>query len=63
VIAQLRRFGAARRGWIGVRIQQVTAEIAEGLGLPSMQGALIAASPRRTRRQGGVAEWRSGGGL
>ena len=24
VVAQLRQFGVARRGWIGVRIQQVT---------------------------------------
>jgi len=42
VTGQLRQFGVARRGWIGVRIQQVTAEIAEGLGLPTTQGALVA---------------------
>jgi serine protease Do len=42
VIGQLRQFGQARRGWIGVRIQQVTPEIAEGLGLPSAKGALVA---------------------
>src|SRR5438477_2726137 len=42
VIQQLRQFGIARRGWIGVRIQQVTPEIAEGLGLPTTQGALVA---------------------
>src|SRR5579885_2890526 len=42
VVGQLRQFGAARRGWIGVRIQQVTQEIAEGLGLPTTQGALVA---------------------
>ena len=42
VVGQLRQFGTARRGWIGVRIQQVTAEIADGLGLPSTQGALVA---------------------
>src|SRR3954466_308881 len=42
VVQQLRQFGAARRGWIGVRIQAVTPEIAEGLGLSSRQGALIA---------------------
>lgn len=41
VIGQLRQFGIARRGWIGVRIQQVTAEIAEGLSLPTTQGALV----------------------
>jgi serine protease Do len=42
VIAQLRQFGQARRGWVGVRIQQVTEDIAEGLGLPSASGALVA---------------------
>src|SRR5581483_2494588 len=42
VVQQLRQFGAAKRGWIGVRIQAVTPEIAEGLGLSSSQGALIA---------------------
>ncbi|MFO1248332.1 MAG: DegQ family serine endoprotease [Alphaproteobacteria bacterium] len=42
VVNQLRQFGIARRGWIGVRIQPVTPEIAEGLGLPSTAGALVA---------------------
>lgn len=42
VISQLRRFGEARRGWIGVRIQAVTPEIAQGMGLPGTSGALVA---------------------
>jgi serine protease Do len=42
VIGQLRQYGAARRGWIGVRIQAVTDEIAEGMGLPNDSGALVA---------------------
>ena len=42
VVGQLRQFGSARRGWIGVRIQPVTSEIAEGLSLPTTQGALVA---------------------
>ncbi|MEP6831091.1 MAG: Do family serine endopeptidase, partial [Rhizomicrobium sp.] len=42
VVAQIKQFGVARRGWIGVRIQQVTEEIAQGMGLPDAQGALIA---------------------
>ncbi len=41
VVSQLRQFGMARRGWIGVRIQPVTPEIAEGLGLSTTQGALV----------------------
>jgi len=42
VINQLREFGETRRGWFGVRIQSVTEEIAEGLGLGSAKGALVA---------------------
>ena len=42
VTGQLRQFGVARRGWIGVKIQQVTQELAEGLGLPTASGALVA---------------------
>ncbi len=42
VIDQLRKYGQTRRGWIGVRIQQVTPDIAEGLGLAGATGALVA---------------------
>ena len=42
VIEQLRKFGETRRGWLGVRIQTVTDEIAEGLGLKKASGALVA---------------------
>lgn len=42
VITQLRSFGHARRGWLGVRIQSVSDELAEGLRLPSVTGALVA---------------------
>src|SRR5436190_10413662 len=42
VIDQLRQFGEARRGWLGVKIQQVTDEIAESLNVKPARGALIA---------------------
>ncbi len=42
VIDQLRDFKEVRRGWLGVRIQQVTDDIAESLGLKQARGALIA---------------------
>lgn len=42
VIEQLREFGETRRGWLGVRIQPVTDEIAEGLGMDKARGALVA---------------------
>ncbi|MBV9653813.1 MAG: DegQ family serine endoprotease [Acetobacteraceae bacterium] len=42
VVDQLRQFGHARRGWLGVRIQQVTPDIAESLGLKDSGGAMVA---------------------
>ncbi len=42
VITQLRKYGETRRGWLGVRIQTVGADIAESVGLPLTGGALIA---------------------
>jgi len=42
VIAQLRESGTVSRGWIGVQIQPVTQDIADGLGLKSTDGALVA---------------------
>jgi serine protease Do len=42
VVAQLKDHGAVTRGWIGVQIQPVTAEIADSLGLKTAEGALVA---------------------
>lgn len=42
VIADLRDDGSVERGWLGVRIQTVTADIAEALGLDQPGGAIIA---------------------
>jgi serine protease Do len=42
VIDQLRQFGEMRRGWLGVRIQQVSDDIAESLGVKPARGALVA---------------------
>ena len=42
VIDQLKNFGETRRGWLGVRIQAVTDEIAESLGIKPARGALVA---------------------
>ena len=63
VVAQLRQFGVARRGWIGVRIQQVTDEIAEGMGLPNTPrragGGCDRGRPRAARRACRMAIWSS----
>jgi serine protease Do len=42
VIDQLREFKEVRRGWLGVRIQQVSDEIAESLNIRPPRGALVA---------------------
>ena len=42
IIDQLRQFGETRRGWLGVRIQNVDDPTAEALGLGTPRGALIA---------------------
>jgi serine protease Do len=47
VIDQLRQFGEVRRGWLGVRIQQVTDDIAESLGMRPARGALVAGIDER----------------
>ena len=42
IIEQLQKFGETRRGWLGVRIQNVDDAIAESLSLGKARGALIA---------------------
>src|SRR3954447_1649084 len=42
VLDQLREFKEVRRGWLGVRIQQVTDDTAESLGIKPVRGALVA---------------------
>jgi serine protease Do len=55
VVMQLKDFGETRRGWLGVRIQTVTDEIAESLGLQETGGALVAnVTPDGPAAQAGV---------
>jgi serine protease Do len=42
VISQLKEFGAVRRGWLGVKIQSISEDIGESLGIPENSGALVA---------------------
>ena len=69
VVAQLRDKGTVTRGWIGVQIQPVTAEIADSLGLKKAAGALVsepqAEQPggqgrHRERRRHHLGRWRRG---
>jgi Do/DeqQ family serine protease len=42
VLEQIIKTGAVTRGWIGVEVQDMTAELAESFGIKQGQGALIA---------------------
>ncbi len=55
VVRQILEFGEARRGWLGVRIQTVTPQVAESLGLSRPRGALISAlTPGGPAEEGGI---------
>jgi serine protease Do len=55
VINQLRQFGETHRGWLGVRIQQVTDDIAESLSIKPARGALVAGIDERgPAKPGGI---------
>jgi serine protease Do len=41
VVAQLKQSGHVTRGWLGVQIQPVTADIADSLGLKKAEGAMV----------------------
>ncbi|MEQ1712433.1 MAG: Do family serine endopeptidase [Hyphomicrobium sp.] len=55
VIEQLRQFGETRRGWLGVKIQTITDDIAETLGVKENSGALVSAvTPDSPAAKGGL---------
>lgn len=57
IIAQIKEFGHPRRGWIGVRIQSVSSDLAEGLKLPGAKGALVASvTPGGPAEQAGIKQ-------
>ena len=57
VIDQLIKFGETKRGWLGVRIQVVTEEIAESLKLDKPRGALVASVAKGSpSNKGGIKD-------
>lgn len=56
VVDQLREFGETRRGWLGVRIQDVTADVAEAIGLEDESGALITDVPDGPAKDAGMLQ-------
>ncbi|MGB0658798.1 MAG: Do family serine endopeptidase [Mangrovicoccus sp.] len=54
VVDQLKEFGETRRGWLGVRIQDVDAELAEALGFEGTAGALVTDVPTGPAEDAGM---------
>lgn len=55
IAEQLIKYGKTKRGWIGVRIQEVTPEIADSLGLDGTKGALVSGvTPKGPSEQAGM---------
>jgi serine protease Do len=54
VVGQLKEFGETRRGWLGVRIQDVTPDVAEAIGLEEARGALVTDVPEGPAAEGGM---------
>jgi serine protease Do len=54
VVDQLKEFGETRRGWLGVRIQDVTPDVAEAMGLAEAKGALVTDVPDGPAKEAGV---------
>ncbi len=56
VVDQLQEYGETRRGWLGVRIQDVTDDIAEAIGLEPVAGALVTSVPEGPAMEAGMQD-------
>ncbi len=54
VVDQLREYGETRRGWLGVRIQNVEPDLANALGLKEAKGALVTDVPEGPAQKAGL---------
>ncbi len=54
VVDQLQEFGETRRGWLGVRIQEVDKGLAEAMGLDKVAGALVSDVPDGPAAKAGI---------
>ena len=54
VVDQLKEYGETRRGWLGVRIQDVTQDVADAMGLDKAAGALITDVPEGPAKEAGL---------
>ncbi|THD75664.1 DegQ family serine endoprotease [Thalassobius vesicularis] len=56
VVAQLKEYGETRRGWLGVRIQDVTQDVAEAMGLEKVAGVLVTDVPEGPAKEAGILQ-------
>lgn len=54
VVDQLEKYGETRRGWLGVRIQDVSQDVADAMGLAKASGALVTDVPEGPGRDAGI---------
>ena len=54
VVKQLQEFGETRRGWLGVQIQDIDADMAEALGLENVAGAMVSGVPAGPGQDAGI---------
>ena len=54
VVDQLREYGETRRGWLGVRIQEVTEDVADAIGMDNAAGALVTDLPEGPAAEAGI---------
>ncbi len=54
VVNQLKDYGETRRGWLGVRIQDVTEDVADALDIPVGSGALVTDVPEGPAKKAGI---------
>jgi serine protease Do len=55
VVAQLVKYGETRRGWLGVKLQAITPDIAESMNIKGVKGALVAdVTPDGPSAKGGL---------
>ncbi len=54
VVDQLKQYGETRRGWLGVRIQDVSQDVADAMGLPAAKGALVTDVPAGPGKDAGI---------
>ncbi|NBZ89462.1 Do family serine endopeptidase [Stagnihabitans tardus] len=54
VVDQLKQYGETRRGWLGVRIQDVSEDVADAMGLAEAKGALVTDVPDGPGKDAGI---------